>query len=81
MEVTYRYPTTDVKTITVDEADVASLNDALRECFINRLLVIGLAHPYLDYEVKLVEMCKKYGVNNESKLEVHNFFGALLGVQ
>ena len=80
MEITYEYPTTDTKTVCLDEEDLAALTDILRESFVDRLKVVGLAYPYLDYEAKLVEMCNKYNVNHESKLEVTSFFRAVLGV-
>ena len=80
MEITYEYPTTDTKTVSFDEEDLAALTDILRESFVDRLRVIGLSYPCNDYEAKLIEMCNKYNVNHESKLEVTGFFRAVLGV-
>ena len=80
MEITHKYPTTGTKTVNFDEEDLAALTDIVRESFVDRLRVIGLSYPCIDYEEKLIEMCNKYDVNHKSKLEVTYFFKAALGM-
>jgi len=81
MEITYEYhPAICTKTVNIDEEDLAALTDVVKESFVDRLRVIGLSHPHLDYEKKLIEVCNKYNVNHGSKLEITSFFRAALGM-
>lgn len=80
MQVSYECPTVCETTVEVDESDLQAMESILREAFVDRLRVIGLSNPCYKYEEKVIEICKRYGVDPSSKLAVTSFFKALLGV-
>lgn len=78
MEITFEVPSTESRTIQVQEEDLALLNDIIRHLAIRHLEVSPLALAYFPEEKQVVELCLKYGIDPEQKGGVVNFFRALL---
>lgn len=78
MEITFKYPSYEERTIEVSEEDIENLKKYAIACVVDRMRVISLKSPYCGYEYQLAELCERYGVDVGSKLAVSNFIAACL---
>lgn len=78
MEITFKHPSSEERTLDVSEKDLESLQKYANACIVDRMRVISLKAPYFGYEYELAELCEKYGVDVGSKRAVTNFLSACL---
>ena len=78
MKITYNALSKAERTVTLDESTLPALYGAIRDCFLQRLKTFGLSSPFFPFEYEASEFCRTAGVNTSNRLDVVEFFGALL---
>lgn len=80
MEISYEKPCTLTQKVEISDEDLGKLKELAKAAFADRVRVIGLANPSLQYEEEAKQICEKYGVDTSSKLGTAQFLLAALGV-
>ena len=81
MEISFPAHTIQDRIVDVPESDLASLYDAMRDCFLTHLQYSDYREgAYSSHEQFVVELCKKYSVDVRNVEDRTAFFKALLGL-
>jgi hypothetical protein len=80
MEISFPAHTIQDRIVNVPESDLASLYDAMRDCFLTHLQYSDYKDTYSSYEQFVVELCRKYNVDVRNVDDRTSFFKALLGL-
>ncbi len=83
MQVQFEGYSRQNRTVEFDEADLASLNDYLREVFITHVEFGSYDRTRYISSVnqKILDLCDKYGVDGDYAKDRTAFYKAILGVK
>jgi hypothetical protein len=80
MQITFEGHASTNRSVTIDEADLAVLNDLLRQQFLEHVQYGSFTNAYVSGTDKnLLEFCSRYGVDGAYTPDRLAFFKALLG--
>jgi hypothetical protein len=81
MQITFQGHASADRSVIIDEADLAILNDLLRQQFLEHVQYGIFTNAYVSStDKKLLELCSSYGVDGAYTPDRLAFFKALLGV-
>ena len=79
MEIQFKALAPVDRTVEVDEVDLATVDEILRESFLGILPYSDVSLPINGWEVKAKNLLEKYGVDPTDKRSRQTFFQAILG--
>jgi hypothetical protein len=79
MEIQFKALSPVDRTVEVDEVDLATVDEILKESFLGILPYSDVSLPINGWEVKAKNLLEKYGVDPTDKRSRQTFFQALLG--
>ena len=78
MEIQFKALAPVDRTVDVDEVDLATVDEILRESFLGILPYSDVSLPINGWEVKAKNLLEKYGVDPTDKRSRQTFFQAIL---